>query len=321
MAAGNANYDAILSTTLKNYRPTLEDNVFNQRALTNWLKDKGRIETATGGAKLVVPLVYGKNSTSGSFGMWDTLPTTPQEGISAAEFSWKQAAVSIAIAGLEEAMNSGSEQVIDLLQSKIMQAEESLNETFNGFFFGDGTGNTSKDFNGLKNIVASDTSDSAAYAALGGITADSTTNAFWRSYVEATSTPLTLAILSTMWDGIAQGTNQTPDFLITTSALWEKYESLLQPQLRYSDPKTADAGFTNLLYKGAPVCLDIDCTSGTLYALNSKYLKLKRHGSKWFSNTPFMRPPNQDARYAQIICYGELVTSSRRRLGKLQGKS
>ncbi len=321
MADANSNFDQILATTLKNYRPTLEDNVFNQRALTRWLKDKGRIETASGGASIVVPVIYSKNSTSGSYGMWDTLPTTPQTGISAAEYNWKQAAVSIAIAGLEEAMNSGPEQVIDLVSAKVMQAEESLNETFNAFFFGDGTGNGSKDFLGLKAIVANDTSDGAAYKTLGGIDSSTTQGAFWKSYVEATTTALTLGILSTMYDGIAQGTSQTPDFHITTSALWEKYEALLQPSQRFTDPKTAQAGFDNLLYKGAPVVFDIDCTASTWYALNSKFIKLKRHSSKWFTNTPFMRPPNQDARYAQIICYGELVASARRRLGKLQNKS
>lgn len=315
--AGNANFDAILATTLKNYRPTLEDNVFNQRALTNWLKDKC-LEPASG-ATIVVPLMYGKNTTSGSFGMWDTLPTTPQTGISAAEYGWSQAAVSIAIAGLEEDMNDGPEQIIDLVQAKVMQAEESLNETFNGFFFSDGTGNSSQDFYGLKNLIADNASDSAAYESVGGISGSS--NSFWRSVCNTTTTPLTLGIMSSFRNDISQGTNQTPDFHITTDTLWEKYESMLQPSLRYSDPKTADAGFENLLFKGAPVTFDIDCSSGTWYALNSKYIRLKRSKRTWFSHTPFMRPTNQNARYAQIICTGQLVTSNRRRLGKMQNKS
>jgi len=319
--AGNTSFDAILSTTLKNYRATLEDNVFNQRALTNWLKSKGRIETWSGGPTIVVPLIFGENSTAGSYSGYDTLPTTPQEGISAAEYTPKEAAVSIAISGFEEAVNDGPQQVIDLLESKVMQAEESFNEYLNATFFSDGTGNSSKDMQGLKNIVASATSDAAAYKTLGGIDSSVSGNEFWQSYVEATTTPLTLGILSTMQNGISQGTNKTPDFHITTSTLWEKYEGLLVPAQRFSDSKTAEAGFTNLLYKAAPVTFDIDCTSGTWYALNSKYIKLKRHSKVWFSQTPFMRPTNQNARYAQIICMGQLVTPQRRRLGKLQNKS
>jgi hypothetical protein len=305
-------YDAILSTTLKNYTPKLEDNVFNARPLTNWLKTKDRIQRKSGGVKIVVPIIYGENSTVGSYSLYDNIPTTPQEGITAAEYSWKQYAGSVAIAGLEEAQNNGEEEVIDLLESKIMQAEESMQEGFNAMFYADGTGNSSKDWNGLAHIVESGNT-------VGGI--DSGTYTWWVSQEENTAEPLTLAKMSSMWNDCHGGTNDVPNFVITTDTLWEKYESLLQPQLRYSDPKTADAGFVNLLYKGAPIVFDVDCTSGVVYFLNSKYVKLVVHTANWFKNTPFVRPTGQDARYSQIICYGNLVTSSRRRLGKLTAKT
>ena len=88
--AGNANFDALLSTTLANYRPQLTDNVFSARPLTYWLMDKGRIRMVNGGTKIVEPLIYGTNSTVGSYSGYDTISLTPQEGISAAEFEWKQ---------------------------------------------------------------------------------------------------------------------------------------------------------------------------------------------------------------------------------------
>ena len=39
--AGNASFDALLSTTLANYRKQLTDNVFTARPLTYFLMDKG----------------------------------------------------------------------------------------------------------------------------------------------------------------------------------------------------------------------------------------------------------------------------------------
>ena len=86
----------------------------------------------------------------------------------------------------------------------------------------------------------------------------------------------------------------------------------------------------NLLYRGAPVTWDVAVDnssflsgytydSGPVYFLNSKHLWIARHSQKWFTNTSFQRPTNQDARYAQILCYGNLVTNSRRRLGKITG--
>ena len=301
-------YDAVLSTTLKNYRSTLEDNVFNGRPMTNWLKAKNRITTKTGGAKIVVPVIYSENDTVGSYSGYDTLPTTPQEGIGAAEYDWKQVAASVAISGIEEAKNNGESEVIDLLEAKIIQAEESLQEHFNAMFFA--AAPATNDFNSLVKIV----DDSST---IGGI--DRGTYTWWKAKVTGSVGQLVLADMSSMWNDVAQGTSNTPDFIITTDTLWERYEALLQPNLRYSDPKTADAGFVNLLYKGAPVVFDIDCTSGAMYFLNSKVLKLVRHSETWFKNTPFMRPPNQDARYAQILSYGELTVNQPRRLGVLTG--
>jgi len=309
--AANANFDALLSTTLANYRSQLTDNVFTARPLTYTLMDKGRIRMLNGGTKIVEPLIYGQNSTVASYSGYDSLALTPQEGISAAEFDWKQYAASIAISGIEEAKNNGEQEIINLLEAKIMQAEESMRESFNQMFFADGTGNSSKDWNGLGNLVESGNT-------VGGI--DSNTYTWWKSKEENTSTALTLAQMSTMYNNVSVG-NDHPDTLLTTQTLFEKYEALLQPNLRYTDTKTADAGFQNLLFKAAPVMYDVHCTAGVFYFLNSKYITLVGHSNKWFSQTEFIKPEDTDARYALIMCYGNLTVRNRAKQGKLTAKT
>lgn len=311
--AGNANFDALLSTTLANYRDKLTDNVFTARPLTYWLMDKGRIRTETGGTKIVEQLIYGQNDTVKSYTGYETLSLTPQEGISAAEYDWKQYGASIAISGIEEAKNNGEHAIINLLEAKIMQAEESLREGFNQMFFGDGTGNSGKNWNGLGNIVEKD-------VALGGIDPSVAGNTFWKSYEDNTAGALTLAQMATAYNTTSVG-NDHPDVILTTQTLFEKYESLLQPQLRYTDTKTADAGFQNLLFKSAPIMYDVHAPAGTMFFLNSKYLKLVGHSDKWFAQTEFIRPENQDARFALIMCYGNLVCSNRAKQGKLTAKT
>ena len=153
MPSANSNFDQLLSTTLANYRSQLTDNVFTARPLTYKLMDNGRIRMLNGGTKIVEPLIYGKNSTVASYSGYDSLSLAPQEGISAAEYEWKQYAASIAISGIEEAKNNGEQEVINLLEAKIMQAEESMREGFNQMFFADGTGNSGKAWNGLGNLV------------------------------------------------------------------------------------------------------------------------------------------------------------------------
>ena len=313
MAAGNTNFDALLSTTLANYRDQLTDNVFTARPLTYFLMDKGRIRMLDGGTKIVEPLIYGQNSTVGSYSGYDTISLTAQAGISAAEYDWKQYAASIAISGIEEAKNNGEAEIINLLEAKIMQAEESMREGFNQMFFGDGTGNSGKNWNGLGNIVESGNT-------VGGIDSSDALNDWWRSYEENTAGALTLAQMATAYNSVSVG-NDHPDMVLTTQTLFEKYEALLQPQLRYTDTKTADAGFQNLLFKAAPVTYDAHAPAGTMFFLNSKYLTLVGHSGKWFSQTEFVRPENLDAQYALIMCYGNLTCRNRKKQGKLTAKT
>jgi len=309
----NPNFDALLSTTLANYRDQLTDNVFTARPLTYFLQDKGRIRMLNGGTKIVEPLIYGTNSTVASYSGYDSLSLTPQAGITAAEYDWKQYASTIAISGIEEAKNNGEQEIINLLEAKIMQAEESMREGFNQMFFADGTGNSGKDWNGLGNIVE-------ASGTVGGINRATGGNEYWQSYEENTAGALTLAQMATAYNTVSVG-NDHPDMILTTQTLFEKYEALLVPQLRFTDSKTADAGFQNLLYKAAPVTYDVHCTAGVVYFLNSKYLTLVGHSDKWFAQTDFVRPENMDARYALVMCYGNLTCRNAKKQGKLTAKT
>lgn len=316
MATANSNWDAVLSTTLANYMPKLEDNVFTARPLTYWLTSKDRLKKISGGAKIIVPIVHETNSTVASYSGYDTIAVTAQTGISSAEYSWKQLAGTVAINGLEEAQNRGEAEIIDLLEGKIMQTEQSLSEKLDTMFFGDGTGNSNKDWLGLAHFV----STTPSTGTVGGIDRSVGTNAFWRNYAQTTTEALTLTRMTTAFNTVSKGNDQ-PDFIITTQSLFEKYESLLQPQMRFQDSKTADGGFQNLLFKTAPVMFDTNCTATNMYFLNSKYIKLYGHSDVWFKTSPFVRPNNIDARYAQIMCYGNLTMSACLRQGVLANKS
>jgi hypothetical protein len=309
----NPNFDSIASTTLKNYMPRLVDNIFTARPLFFFLKENNQVRLIDGAHKIVVPLVYGVNGSASSYATYDTINVSnaQTDSISAAEYTWKQYAVSVAISGLEEKQNSGVEQIIDLLESKIMIAEETAAEKLDQMFFLDGTGNTNKDWLGLAAIVL-------ATGVLGGI--DGSTQAYWRSYVDSTVAALTLAQMTTAYNTCSVGADQI-NLILTTQALFEKYESLVQPQLRFTDTKMADGGFQNLLFKGAPLTYDSYCQSGVMYFLNGRYLRLVGHKDQWFEATPFVKPRDQDAKYAQILAYGELTCMNRSRLGKLTAKT
>ena len=316
MAAGNSDFNEILSTTLKNYVPKLADNVFTARPLFYALTNGQTIRRINGGAKIVVPIIYGTNSTAGSYSGSDTIDTTAQTGITAAEYDWKQYAATVTITGIEEAKNNGEAAIIDLLEGKIMQAEQTIIQNMNTMFYSNGAGNGGKDFLGLNGLVGTGNDSGRA---IGGIGATDADNSWWRSSLTNQGGALTLAAMSTMYNNVSVGNDQ-PTIIITDQDEYEKYEALLQPNLRYTSADVADAGFQNLLFKGAPVTYDSDTNLDTkMFFLNTKYLRLVAHTETWFQPTPFVRPTNQDARYAQILCYGQLTTSNRSRQGMLYG--
>jgi len=311
MASPNADFNAILSTTLQNYQPTLVDNIFKDLVLLNHLNEKGRVRVEEGGTQIIEPLMYAVNDTVATYSGYDTIDLTPQDGISAAEYDWKQMAASIAISGIEEAKNRGTEAIIKLLNAKIMQAEMSLKSTLNAQLFGSASGGN--DFNGLGNIVGTQNNS------VGNI--NSTSNTWWNP-TQATNmgATLSLANMADVYNRASKGSD-VPDLIVTNTSLFEKYESLLTNNVRYQDVAKANAGFQNLMFKQTPIVFDlqlaVDTTDAPMYFLNTKYLKLTGLNGYWFSTSEFMNGTvaGVDARYALVLAYGQLTCSNRARQG------
>jgi len=307
-------FDEIVSTTLRNYRDTLVDNVTRKIFLIDWLKRKGKMRIVPGGEEIIVPVLYAFNDTVKSYSGYEVIDIIPQEGIGNARYVWKQTAGAVTISGKEMRQNSGEYQIINLLKAKTSQLELSFANWFNQKLFLDGTGNSSKDIDGLALIVST-----AGTGTVGGIV--SGTYTWWKNY-QATSTGSSYnALLSGMRTGyntISKGVD-FPDIGITTQTVFEAYEGLLVATVNYAiglvDSRTADYGFQNLKFKGMTLSWDADCTSAAMYMLNSNYLELVTHRDANFELQPFTKPDNQDAKSALMLWMGNLVTSNRARQG------
>lgn len=317
------NVGVLLSTTLKKYRKTLVDNIHKSNAVLTQLKDNGGYRTEDGGERIVEPLMYGKNSTAKSYDGYEALDTTPQTGIDSAEFNWKQNSVSISISGKELRQNSGSSRIINLLESKITQAEMSLKEEISRQLFTDGTGNGAKDITGLAAMVA-------ASGTYGGV--NSSTYTWWRASVDSTSTANTLALMRTAYNNASVGGRDTPTLIVTSQTLFEAYEASFTNVAisgggsHFSTPsegrkKLADGGFQTLEFKGVPIVWDEQCPAGSMYFLNAKHMKIVAHKDADFETTDFVKPENQDAKVAQIIWMGNLTCNRRKSFSLLSNKT
>lgn len=321
----NPDFDEIAATTLQEYAPTLEDQCFRNQPFMFWLTQAGRCKPFTGGRSIVCPLLVGDNSTCTTYAGYDTIPVTPQKGITAAEFYLKQAACSISLCGFEECVNQGAQEVIDLMDAKLMQAQETLTEHFNRMFIlSNGKGNNGKDWNGLANLIGNRFRSPIA----GNIDGSDPACEYWQSEIDdgglgeailngdpkPPPRALTLKDMARMFNNVSNGTDQT-DLILMSQDMFEAYECLLQPNQMFTNTQAADAGFQSLTYKGVAIMWDHFVPDDTIYFLNSKYIELRKKMDRWFSVTPFIQPVNQDARYAQIRMFGQLIIKNRKRQG------
>ena len=124
--------------------------------------------------------------------------------------------------------------------------------------------------------------------------------------------------MRTLYNTCSKG-NIHPDLILTTQTVFEYYEKVLQSQERFVDTATLDGGFENLKFKGATMMFDLYAQSGVMYMLNSNYMGITVESGTDLVTTPFVRPENQDAKVAQILWMGNMVTSNASRQGKLTG--
>lgn len=315
----NPNYsnDMLTSTMEKYLSKKPIDVIFNDLPLFEFLNAKKQVkEKVVGGRKLTINLMYAKNTTVRSYSGYDTLDISPQEGFTTAEFDWKMYDGSISISGEDEMKNAGEAQIFDLLEAKWEQLKMSFKDELNEASYSDGTGNNGKDVVGLALMA-----DSAGN--YGGIARAS--NSWWAAQETAVAGPLQIEGqygMKRMANDCSLGhkTGQ-PDFLLTTQDIFEFYESLMGPQLRYSVSGEANTVFSTdgLKFRKAMLTWDHAAPAGTMFFLNSNHVQFVVREGRDFKMTPFQTPIDQDARVAHVRWMGNLVANNCRRLGKLTG--
>lgn len=339
-----ATWNSILSTTMHNYHKTLTDNIFNSRPLLHYLMSNGRVQTCDGGISIVEPIIF-TDGQADSYSEWQQVAVAPQATATAAQFDWKQLVATIAISGLEEAQNNGKEQIVNLLEAKIMQAEETMKTLLNGMLFGTATGsNTANDFNSLQLLIDST-------GTVGGIDSSLPANAWWAG-VESAGGAVDAAglerVLRSAYNQSSDSGADRVDSIFTNSWGFEFYESTLTPQVRYTDTAKANLGFQNLMFKNVPIMWDFQAPQGNgaattgasttamFFGLNSKYVGLKIHSDRNFKQSGFSENLSGsvgsthgsnggtsavDARVSFITTYGNATIRSRRRCFKVTGVS
>ena len=333
--------DALLATTLDKYYRSgkMHDAIFNSNQTFAALKERGRIEYADGGNQINVNLMYGHNTTVGPYSRYEVLDVSPQDGMTQAIYPWAQYSGAVSIDGLSEFQNAGAGRIIKLLGEKVQQTTMTFSEVLNGDLHdwynpytngAAGTTGNSATANGGKSIISipmyvnNETTlnpggiATATYSWWVPQSKDGSASENWKTL---------LRNIDTIYLDCSKGTGGAPDLLIADPTTFVNIEAALNESQRYVDTRSASWGFPMINHKGARIFWDAmvadmenhvnyaSLSDGTIYLLNTKFMKLMMGRGKDFRPTGFQRPVDQDARTALYLAYLQLVCSNRRKQG------
>ncbi len=319
----------IVTTTLRNRTGKLADNVSKNNALLHRLQKKGKVKTFSGGRTIVQELEYAENGTYQRYSGYESLNIQPSDVFSGAEFQIAQAAVAVSISGLEMLQNAGDEAIIDLLESRIENADKTLVNNIAIDCYSDGTASGGRQIGGLKLLVSSTPSTGS----VGGIDPSTSQGTFWRNIAASSVTTYGAAATSANIQSymnriclqLLRGTD-SPDLIVADNNYYRFYLESLQSMQRTTSNEMAAAGFPSIQYCGVGKMADVVLDGGvgggasanTMNFLNTDYIFFRPHAQRNFVPIGDDRfAVNQDAMVKLIGFAGNMTTSNRSLQGLL----
>jgi len=265
----------------------------------------------------VQELNYQENGTYKRYSGYEVLNISPSDVFTGAEYNYAQAAVAVSISGLEMLQNSGEEAIIDLLEGRIENAEQTLTNNVALDIYSNGTADGGRQIGGLQLLV----STTPTSGVVGGI--DPSVWAFWRNVFfsgvttggAATSTATIQTYMNRVYLQLVRGAD-APDLIVADNNFYRFYLESLQALQRIGDEDMAELGFQTLKYMNADVVLDGGFGGGaptsTMFFLNTKYLFFRPHQDRNFAPLGDERfAVNQDAMVKLVGFAGNMTTSNR----------
>lgn len=320
MALPNYNFPIgdVFATTFDAVLPEAVDSIYGRIPLIGRLYQRFKDDDyGAGGNPTVVfdggqfiraNILYNKFPAS-SYGKGDTFYTGFTNFMTSMVFQWKRAYAPLNVDALDLAKNAGSlTQILDYSKAIAQNGMMSLADNLDSQFFGNGTGNNGKNFDGLGNGVAS----TGTY---GGITRSATAGdpgSTINSYVNSTGGPFSFAMMNQVMTQVIFGKIR-PDLIITTLDIWQKWWARSQPSEHNQPGPIREIGFETIKFNGAEVVVDDYCPAGTAYFLNTDFIQFwVMQGYDFVRRGRIMGKDgfavfNQDAYIDQMIIYGDLI--------------
>jgi hypothetical protein len=300
----------VLSTSLADYQKRLVDNIYNNVVVLKLVNEAGNKKMINGGVSIVETLIRDKQNAGGFYLGADLLNNTQVNTTTLLEYKWQNAYEPIVINRDEERQNSGDmHKIIDLVGTKIQLSERAIQDRMdNALSTPVATANNLID---LETMVNNGTLGSIAGA----------TYTFWQSTLVTSGAFATQGLTDMTTANYLVSSSATvdnPTVFLTNKTIFQKFEQTRLPLERISNGElSANAGFTNLTFKGKPVIYGNYISTGLMFGLNMNYIYLAVDSETDFVTTPFISPTNQTIKVAYILWRGNMLTNNRRRHFKM----
>ena len=304
----------VLSTSLADYQKRLVDNIYNNVVVLKLVNEAGNKKMINGGVSIVETLIRDKQNAGGFYLGADVLNNTQVNTTTLLEYKWQNAYEPIVINRDEERQNSGDiHKIVDLVGTKIQLSERAIQDRMDQAL--------STPIGGANNLI--DLETMVAAGTLGSIAG--ATYTFWQSTLVTSGAFATQGLTDMTTANYLVSSSATidnPTVFLTNKTIFQKFEQTRLPLERISNgTMSANAGFTNLTFKGKPVIYGNYIGSGLMFGLNMNYIYLAVDSETDFVTTPFISPTNQTIKVAYILWRGNLLTNNRRRHFKLSSIS
>lgn len=279
-------FSELQSVSHNYFDPNIYNEVYEESPFFAKLKQKNKINY-DGGIQLQFAIHYQQLGTGKAQGPREQILFESKDTKTAGVLPWTYYTAKTMIEWDEEVQNAGKGRIIDLARDK---AKELSRELLYKLSY-DAITATTQGTNAM--VPLDDIIDSTAtYAGIAYTDASE-----WAAKEDASTTTMALygsGSLSYTFNLATFGTGK-PTIFLTTRNLLSKYESILQPQVRYQSDDALDKKFPHCMFNGGPIFSDAFMPAGAFYGIDlDKYeLMVKENQdvvTDWFSLEQDGRP-------------------------------
>lgn len=314
-------YQRIFTIVRDIVEPVLWDNISARTKLLFRIKEMGAILKVGGRPHLRFNILKELPTTS-AYSDLDVLTPARPDPWTSCSFEWKQLSTPVQVSGLDM-VKTGDEAIIDLITGFLQVAEVSMRDAIGGSsvgIFSDASATDLSAFTGLQNFFTTSKTTGTV-----GQLSRATLSAWRHQYgnIDNDFSGNGINRLRTIFRETSYF-DDTPDTIVGTGSFVENYELNLTATFRVNFPLPtgslgmADAGFSNISYKGAVMFDDDGCPANRAYVLNlAKYLRLIVREGRDAEIQDFVKGRNSDDLVTYVLTAGNMVTTGLRYGGLL----